>query len=82
MAEELSQREVDKIYVATNIKWMQDAFKNHPGDLHNMLVTLHATFFRMVESYEAEIECLKHALPADNNTQINSLPAPVDSVEE
>lgn len=82
MAEELSQREADKIYVATNIKWMQDAFKNHPGDLHNMLVTLHATFFRMVESYEDEIECLKHALPVDSTTQTALLPAPVDSVAE
>ena len=82
MAEELGQREADKIYVATNIKWMQDAFRNYPGDLSKMIDTLHATFIRLVESYEDEIECLKHALPVDNTTQTVSLLAPVDSVAE
>ena len=82
MAEEISQREVDKLYIATGIQWMQQAFANNPGQVQDMINGMHRAFTRMVESYEEELECLKHALPADKSTQINSLPAPVDSAVE
>ena len=82
MAEEITQREVDKTYIATGIQCMQQAFANNPGQVQDMINGMHRAFTRMVESYEEELECLKHALPADKSIQINSLPAPVDSVAE
>lgn len=82
MAEEISQREIDKLYMASSIQWMQQAFAGHPGEVQDMINGMHRAFTRMVESYEEELECLKHALPADSDTQTTSLPAPVDSVAE
>lgn len=82
MAEELSKRDLDKIFIASGITWMQQAFKDHPGPILNLINDMQIKFHDVIESYEGEIECLKHALPADNDTQIASLLAPVDTVEE
>lgn len=82
MAEKLSQREIDKLYIATGIQWMQQAFANNPGQVQDMINDMQRAFTRLVQSYEEEIEWLKHALPADSPILTSSLPAPVDSAVE
>lgn len=82
MAEELSQRDIDKLCMVTSIQWMQQAFANNPGPIQDMINGMHLAFARVVDSYEEELKCLRRALPVDNDTQINSLPVHVDSVVE
>lgn len=78
---DVTQRESDIIYMTTALSWMEQAFKDHSGDVAKMVNSLGATFARILQSYESEIECLKHALPADKPIQTNSTHVPVDSVE-
>ena len=78
----MASREEDIAFMVTAIEWMNQAFKGQHGDVARMVRALPECFSNILQSYEDEIECLKHALPADNDTQTNILPVPVDSVED
>lgn len=77
----MASREEDIAFMVTAIEWMNQAFKNQHGDVARMIRALPEHFSNILQSYEDEIECLKRALPVDNDTPTNTLPAPVDSVE-
>ena len=77
-----TQRELDLALIVATFQWMNEAFAQHPGAIRDNLLKATEAFASLVQSYEEEIECLKHALPADKHTQMSSLPAHVDSAEE
>ncbi len=77
----MASREDDIIFMTTAIQWMNQAFKGQHGEVARMVRALPEHFSNILQSYEDEIECLKRALPVDNDTQTNTLPAPVDSAE-
>lgn len=77
----LTQREMDLVACASFIKWMNDAFNTSSTNkkLRGDVRKFSAAYQRVVASYEEEIECLKSALNAANDTQTTSTPVPVDS---
>ena len=78
----IEQRQKDIAYVTASFNWMLLAFKETPGQLQDMIKETAEAFARIVQSYEGDIECLKRVQPVDKPTQMNSIHAPVDSVED